>query len=304
MGVDRNASDDEIRRAFRRLAKELHPDINPDDKTAAERFKKVSLAYDIIGDAEKRKRYDRGEIDASGEPRHAFSGAGGPFGGAGGSPFGGFSGRRRSGAGPADDLGFGDIFSDLFGAARSGRADGFGIRGQDVRYTLEIDFLESVSGARKRVTLPDGAVLDLTVPEGVVDGQVLRLKGKGQTGMGSGTAGDALVEIKVRSHNDYARDGDNITFELPISLDEAILGAKIEVPTISGPVNLTIPKGTNSGRKFRLRGKGVHNTTTGATGDQIVTVKIILPDRIDDGLSYFISEWRQKHGYDPRKRSS
>ncbi|MGI9422062.1 MAG: DnaJ C-terminal domain-containing protein, partial [Hyphomicrobiaceae bacterium] len=266
------------------------------DEAASERFKKVSLAYDLLGDSEKRKRYDRGEIDASGEPRHAYSGAGGPF--------GGYSGRRRGGAGPADDLGFGDIFSDLFGAARNARTDSFGLRGQDVRYTLEIDFLESVSGARKRVTLPDGAVLDLNVPEGVVDGQVLRLKGKGQSGMGSGATGDALVEVKVRAHNDYARDEDNILLDLPISLDEAILGAKIEVQTIAGPVNLTVPKGTNSGRKFRLRGKGVRNTTTGSTGDQIVTVKIILPDRIDDGLSYFMSEWRQKHAYNPRKRSS
>lgn len=298
LGLSRQASDDDIRRSFRRLAKELHPDVNPGDEASAERFKKVSQAYDILGVSEKRRRYDRGEIDAAGEPRHAYTGAGGPF--------GGFAGRGR-GAGPADDLGFGDIFSDLFGAARGPRgrqSQSMNLRGQDVRYTLEIDFLEAATGARKRVTLPEGTVLDLTVPEGVVDGQVLRLKGKGQPGIGSGPAGDALVEIKVRAHIDYLRDGDDILLELPISLDEAVLGAKIEVPTISGPVNLTIPKGTSSGRKFRMRGKGVRNTTTGAVGDQIVSVKIILPERVDDSLAYFISEWRQSNGYDPRKRSS
>ena len=300
LGVSRGASDDDIRHAFRRLAKELHPDINPGDDAASERFKKVSLAYDILGDQEKRKRFDRGEIDASGEPRHAFTGAGGPF--------GGFGGARARGAGPADDLGFSDIFSDLFGGARGpgGRGGGsaFNLRGQDVRYTLEIDFLEATGGTRKRVTLSEGTVLDLTVPEGVIDGQVLRLKGKGQAGVGGGEHGDALVEIKVRAHPDYERDGDNVHYNLPISIDEAVLGAKIEVPTISGSVNLTIPKGTSSGRKFRLRGKGVHNTTTGATGDQIVTVTIVLPDRIDDSLSYFMSEWVQNNSYNPREQSS
>ena len=198
-------------------------------------------------------------------------------------------------------------FADLFGGARGGRgfqADPVNVRGRDVRYTLEIDFLEAARGTRKRVTLPEGAVLDLTVPEGVEDGQVLRLKGKGQPGIGDGAAGDAHVEIRVRAHNEYQREGVDILLEMPIGLDEAILGAKIEVPTISGPVNLTIPKGTSSGRKFRLRGKGVHNATAQVTGDQIVTVKIVLPDRIDDSLAYFISEWRQSNSYDPREKGS
>jgi DnaJ-class molecular chaperone len=299
LGVGRDATDDDIRKAFRRLAKELHPDINPDNQEAAERFKKVSQAYDILGDAEKRRKFDRGEIDASGEPRHAYTGAGG---------FGGFGGRRQGTAGPADDMGFGDIFSDLFGGARGGRGGGFSdainMRGQDVRYTLEIDFLEAAQGARKRVTLPDGTVLDLSVPEGVDDGRVLRLKGKGKPGVGGGGPGDAHVEIRVRPHPEYSRDGDNILLDLPIGIDEAILGAKIEVQTISGPVHLTIPKGTSSGRKFRLRGKGVRNTTTGAYGDQIVTVVIVLPDRIDESLAYFMSEWAQKNAYNPRQKAS
>ena len=168
-----------------------------------------------------------------------------------------------------------------------------------MRYTLEIDFLEAATGAKKRVTMPDGGVLDLTVPEGVSDGQTLRLKGKGSPGLRGSDAGDALVEIRVRPHPHFKRVDDDIAFDLPITIDEAVLGAKIEVPTVSGRVQLTIPKGTSSGRVFRLKGKGVRNTTSGHTGDQLVTVRIVLPDTIDDKLSYFMSEWRQSHRYDP-----
>jgi DnaJ-class molecular chaperone len=295
LGVPRDAPDEEIRSAYRKLAKQLHPDLNPVNKASAEeQFKKVSSAYDIVGDPVKRKQYDRGEIDANGEARRGFHRA--HAGGAG--PFGG---RARSGSG--EDFGFGDIFSDLFGGrARRGETDGpFAARGRDVRYTLEIDFLEAATGAKKRVTMPDGGVLDLTVPEGVSDGQVLRLKGKGSPGAGSSEAGDALVEIKVRPHPQFARTGDDIALELPITIDEAVLGAKIEVPTVSGRVQLTIPKGTSSGRVFRLKGKGVHNATAGRSGDQLVSVRIVLPEKIDDKLAYFLSEWRQTHRYDPRK---
>lgn len=299
LGVPKNASDEEIRRAFRKLAKELHPDLNPGDKAAVERFKKVSAAYELLGDPEKRKRYDRGEIDASGEPRHAYQRQGA----AGAGPFG-WRGARPGGPAPDfEDIGFSDIFSEIFGGARGARGTRFtGIRGSDVRYTLEIDFLEAVTGARKRVTMPEGGMLDLTVPEGVQDGQVLRLKGKGGPGFRGGEPGDALVEIKVRPHPQFKRVGDDISLDLPISIDEAILGAKIEVPTISGRVQLTIPKGTSSGRVFRLRGKGVRNVTAGTTGDQLVTVRIVLPEKIDDSLAYFMSEWRQRHAYNPRER--
>jgi DnaJ-class molecular chaperone len=299
LGVPRDAPDEEIRSAYRKLAKQLHPDLNPVNKgSAEERFKKVSSAYDIVGDPVKRKQYDRGEIDANGEARRGYqrthAGGAGPFGGRAG-------GGARPGAG--DDFGFGDIFSDLFGGARGrrGEAEGsFATRGRDVRYTLEIDFLEAATGAKKRVTMPDGGVLDLAVPEGVSDGQVLRLKGKGSPGAGS-EAGDALVEIKVRPHGQFTRVGDDVALELPITIDEAVLGAKIEVPTVSGRVQLTIPKGTSSGRVFRLKGKGVHNASAGRTGDQLVSVRIVLPEKIDDKLAYFLSEWRQSHRYDPRK---
>lgn len=310
LGVPRTASDGDIRKAFRKLAKELHPDARPDDPAAAERFKKISQAYDLLGDADKRAKFDRGEIDAAGEPRRpAYSGAAGGYGGA-------YAGPRRPSAGargraPGDDFSFGDIFDGIFGGTRGGaKAAGFGggfdanapYKGHDVRYTLDVDFIEAAIGAKKRVTLPDGAVLDITVPEGVTDGQVLRLRGKGGTGQRDAPAGDALIEMRVRNHPEFRRDGYDILATLPISIDEAVLGSKIEVETISGRVQLTIPKGTSAGRVFRLKGKGIRSTTTGQTGDHLVTVSIQLPETIDESLAYFMSEWRGRYPYNPRKR--
>lgn len=300
LGVSRDAGDEEIRRAFRRLAKELHPDLHPSDAAAAERFKRVSAAYDIIGDPPKRRQYDSGEIDATGEPRReyrrAYAGAG--QGQAGGS---GFAGD------------FGGIFEEMFNAARaqsdsrgpgsaSRSAHTFSRRGQDVRYTLEVDFLEAVSGVKKRVTLPEGGILDLTVPEGVANGQVLRLRGKGGSGLFGGEPGDALVEIKLRPHARFSREGLDIHSEVPITLDEAVLGGKIEVSTIGGRVQLTLPKGTASGRMFRLKGKGVRNPMSREVGDQIVTVRIVMPEEVDEELAYFFSMWKQKRSYDPGPR--
>lgn len=298
LGVARAASEDDIRKAYLKLVKELHPDVNP-SRTAEERFKKVTAAHEILGDQDKRRQFDRGEIDAAGEPRRysrpqAGAGARGPA-GAGGD-FG--------------DFGFSDVFSDIFGgfrgAAGAGARPGGGTyapRGRDVRYTLDVDFLEAVKGARKRVTLPEGGTLDLTVPEGVSDGQVLRLKGKGTAApRGGGEAGDALVEIRVKQHAQFKRQGLDVQLDLPITIDEAVLGAKVEVPTVDGRVQLTIPKGTSSGRVFRLKGKGVKNAATNTTGDQLVTVRIVLPETIDDELGYMISEWRQRHKYDPGRK--
>lgn len=289
LGVPKGASDEDIRRAFRKLAKELHPDIS---KGNEERFKKVSSAYEILGDPEKRRAYDRGEIDGRGEPRHAG--------------FRQYARGARAGAGaggPFDEFGFGDIFSDIFGGVgqRGGRPN-FVAKGHDVRYTLEVDFLEAASGATKRVTLPGGGTLDLNVPAGVTDGQVLRLKGKGQRGVGGAEPGDALIEIRVRPHAHFKREDDDIVVEVPITIDEAVLGAKVEVPTISGRVQLTIPKGTSSGRVFRLKGKGVKSAGRTEAGDQLVTVKIVLPETVDDTLAYFFSEWRQKNRYDPGRK--
>jgi DnaJ-class molecular chaperone len=298
LGVARGASDDEIRKAYLKLVKELHPDVNP-SRSAEERFKKVTAAHEIVGDTDKRRQFDRGEIDASGEPRRYSRAAG-----SGGRPGGG------GGTGDFGEFGFGDVFSDIFGGFRGAAGGGtrpggaqYAPRGRDVRYTLDVDFLEAVKGARKRVTLPEGGTLDLSVPEGVSDGQVLRLKGKGSASMrAGGEAGDALVEIRVKPHGQFKRQGLDVHLDLPITIDEAVLGAKVEVPTVDGRVQLSIPKGTSSGRIFRLKGKGVRNAATNTTGDQLVTVRIVLPETIDDELGYMISEWRQRHKYDPGRK--
>jgi DnaJ-class molecular chaperone len=294
LGVAKGASDEDIRRAFRKLAKELHPDLNPPNSAGTEeQFKKVSSAYEILSDPKKRGAFDRGEIDARGDPRRdGFRQY------ASGAARGARAGARAG----FEDVDVGDIFSDIFGGARygrSGRRGGFSVKGPDVRYTLELDFLEAVLGAKKRVTMPEGGVLDLSIPAGVSDGQVLRLKGKGAVGIGTTERGDALVEVRVRPHARFQRSDGDILLEVPITIDEAILGAKIEVPTIAGRVQLTLPKGTNSGRVFRLKGKGIKRAGRPEVGDQLVTVRIVLPDTIDDSLAYFFSEWRQKNRYDP-----
>jgi DnaJ-class molecular chaperone len=291
LGVKREASQEEIQKAYRKLAKKLHPDLNPGDKKAEEKFKEVSAAYGLLSDTDKRARFDRGEIDASGaeRPRQRYY-----------RDFAEGDGAHvyTSDAGFADMGGMDDILSGIFGE-RGRRGGAFRMRGGDVHYRLEVDFLDAINGANRRVTLPDGSVLDVTIPPGTRDGQVLRLRGKGRPGLDGGPPGDALVEIAMRPHGYFRREGDNIHLDLPVSLTEAVLGAKIKVPTPTGPVTMTVPKDSNAGTVLRLRGKGAARST-GGRGDEYVTLKVMLPEKHDPELTSFVSGWSNK-AYNPRR---
>jgi len=290
LGLKRDASDEEIRRAYRKLAKELHPDRNPGDDQAEERFKKVSKAYDILGDKEKRQAYDRGEIDEEGRERfqQGFGPGGhgqGGFGGARGFGDGFGGGRRgfryetRTGpGGPTDFGGFEDILNTVFGGGGRG---GFGFEGAsaasaDTRYEISLDFLDAVRGGKQRLTLADGNTVDVNIPAGIEDGQTLRLKGRGAGG------GDALLTVKVRPHPRFKRDGNDIHVDVEVPLAVAVTGGKVQVPTIDGDVALNVPAGTNSGRTLRLKGRGVRHAKTGERGDQYARVLITLPSDAED----------------------
>jgi DnaJ-class molecular chaperone len=301
LGVPRTASADELRRAFRKLAKQYHPDKNQGNKEAEERFKRVSAAFDLLGDEEKRKKFDAGEIDADG--RETFRGFGG---GAGGSPFGqggspfGQGGGFRGGGAQFEDVDLGDILGEMFGA-RSGRAGGFGgpQRGGDVRTKLEIDLEEAIAGAKRRIAFSDGRTLDITIPKGATDGQVLRLKGQGSPGRAG--PGDALIELAIRPHPVFKREGDNLVMDLPISVPDAVLGGKVEAPTPEGAVTLTVPPGSNSGSTLRLKGRGMTGPT-GRRGDLMARLVVTLPDRPDADLQKFAETWRTERPYSPRRR--
>jgi DnaJ-class molecular chaperone len=291
LGVAKTASADDIKKAYRKLVKQLHPDLHPGDAKAADRFKEVSAAYDIIGDETKRAKFDKGEIDASGaeRPEQRFYREYADRGGAR---------HYESQQGFADFGDYSDIFSDLFGAA--GRANANRpMRGRNVHYSLEVDFLTAATGGQQRITLPDGKQLGVTIPEGVADGQTIRLKGLGHPGRGDAPAGDALIEVHVRAHPAFERKGDDILSELPITIDEAILGGKVEAATISGRVNVTIPKGASSGQILRLKGKGVKGKA-GHHGDQLIKLKIVAPKTVDEELEKFMQTWRERHAYNPR----
>jgi len=294
LGVPRTASADELRRAFRKLAKQHHPDANPGDKTAEEKFKRVSAAFDLLGDEEKRKKFDAGEIDADG--RETFRGFGG-----GAHPFGQGGGFR--GGATFDEVDLGDILGEMFGAARGGRTGGFGgfsQRGGDVRAKLEIDLEDAIGGAKRRLGFSDGRNLDVTIPKGATDGQVLRLKGQGAPGRAG--PGDALIEISIRPHPIFKREGDNLVMDLPISAPDAVLGGKVEAPTPEGPVTLSIPPGSNSGSTLRLKGRGMTGPR-GGRGDLMARLIVTLPDRPDEELKAFAEKWRAERPYTPRRRS-
>ncbi|WP_417468906.1 DnaJ C-terminal domain-containing protein [Maricaulis sp.] len=290
LGVAKTATADEIRKAYRKLAKELHPDANPGNAAAEERFKKVSQAFKTLSDPKKRAEYDAGQRAGFG-PGAAGMGAGHGMGGGARGPFN-FRQTRQN------NRGFDDIFSDLFTdfGAQTREAPR---KGADVRQTLTIDFLAAASGGKHRVTLPGGRAVEVAVPSGAADGQVLRLRGQGEPSPMGGAPGDALIEIRIAEHRHFSRDGDDVRLELPVSLKEAVLGAKVRVPTIDGPVDLQVPAGSSSGSLLRLRGKGFASGK-GKRGDQIVKLVVALPPR-DEALRAFLETWAPAQAYDPRK---
>lgn len=283
LGVARGANADDIRKAYRRMAKELHPDVRPNDRASEERFKRATAAFNLLSDPQLKSRFDRGEIDADGNERATY---GSRAGGAGR----GYTSTSSNGSATMDSaFDLGDIFSDLFGSAASS-SRGFGkMRGRDIRLPVEIDFLEGVRGARKRVQLSDGRTLDVAIPPGVSEGQVLRLKSQGGPGVQGGPPGDALVELRIKPHAYFRREGEDIHIDLQISLVEAVEGAKIQVPTATGPVTLTIPEGANTGKVLRLKGKGVSEK-----GDQFVRLLVMLPDPPDEEMKRFLRKWGRR----------
>jgi DnaJ-class molecular chaperone len=288
LGVSRTATEADIKKAYRKLAKELHPDRNTDNPKAAEKFSQVTSAYDLLSDKDKRARFDRGEIDGDGNPAAPFG-----FGGGGGGPQGGF--RADFGGEQAGD--FSDLFEGLFGSrgrsgAGGGFAGGFGRRpqpkGANVAYRLTVPFTDAATLAPQRITLADGKTIDLKLPAGVESGTQMRLNGKGQPGPGGN--GDAIVTIEIQPHRFFTRDSDDIRIDLPISLSEAVLGASVRVPTADGAVMLTVPKGSSSGKTLRLKGRGFHKKG-GGRGDQLVTLMVDLPVD-DDALVEFVQGWK------------
>ena len=298
LGVARNATEKDIKSAYRKLAKELHPDRNKDNPRAAERFSEVTRAYDLLSDKDKRARFDRGEIDADGNPAMPFGmGAGGGYsrgyqGSAGGQH--GFSAQDFEGFGGAEGIDIGDIFDGLFnrggmGGARPGRRPPPPPRkGANVQYRLRVPFTDAATLKPQRITLADGKTIDLKLPAGVEDGTQMRLQGKGEPGPGG--AGDALVTIAIEPHAFFRRDGDDVRLDLPITLDEAVGGAKVKVPTVEGAVMLTIAPGSGSGKVLRLKGKGF-SRKGGGRGDQLVTLEIELPEDVSE-LARKLEGWR------------
>jgi len=277
LGVTQTASDSTIKKAYHKLAKELHPDLNPDDSVVSNRFKEVSAAYSLIGDPDNRKRYDNGEIGADGQEkaryRYNYTGRhGGPRGGFGSSQ--GFN---------AEDI-FGEFFSNMRGSG-----SGHQQMSSDRSYKITVEFLDAAKGCTHRITLPDGKMLDVQIPAGIEEGQQIRLRGQGDVGISG--AGDALVEINIKKHPQFRLEGTDIHMNLPVKLEDAVLGAKIEVPTIDGSVTMSVPKGANSGQVLRFKGKGIQPPKTKEPGNQYIRIQVMLPDPPDPELSTILEEW-------------
>lgn len=317
LGLDKSATDKDIRSAFKKMARKHHPDLHPDDAGAEGRFKDISAANDLLSDPEKRRRFDAGEIDASGaeRPRETFyrDFAEGRAG----------RGQTRSAHAAADgfsnDADLEELLARAFGGGMGGGGMGGGFRGggfggggagsraefrapgQDVTYALPVGFLDAANGAKRQITLPDGKTLNVTIPEGATDRQMLRLRGQGGPGFNGGPAGDAYVELHIEPHAFFERKDTDILVEVPVTLREAVLGARIEVPTISGPVTLSIPRGSNTGRKLRLRDKGVLDPKSKTRGHQYVTLKVVLPTGAEPELETFLEGWTPRNAETPRK---
>ncbi|MDY7522591.1 DnaJ C-terminal domain-containing protein [Sphingomonas sp. 10B4] len=301
LGVARTASEAEIKKAYRKLAKELHPDKNKDNPKASERFSTVTQAYDLLNDKDKRARFDRGEIDGDGNPAAPFG-----FGAGAGNP-GGFRPGPGGGGFQADGPDLSDIFENMFsgggGGGRGGFAGGFGgfgrreqPKGGNILYKLDVPFIDAVAAKPQRITLGDGKTIDLKIPAGLESGAQMRLAGKGQAGPGGN--GDGIVTITVLPHRFFERVGDDVRLDLPVSLVEAVLGASVRVPTAEGAVMLTVPKGSTSGKTLRLRGRGFHRKD-GTRGDQLVTLMIDLPAD-DAALIAFAEGWKDESARNPR----
>jgi DnaJ-class molecular chaperone len=310
LGVQRGASAAAIKSAYRKLAKKHHPDNNKNDPKSAARFAEINSANEIIGDEDKRKQFDRGEIDAEGKPRFQGFPGGDPRGRAGPGGFESYSFRTGGGPGGAGAGGFEDILNSMFGGAaarggaRAGRATPFEFEtggiglDLDLNVAMTVTLEEAVKGGEKRVRLPTGKELNVKIPAGVVAGQQIRLKGQGETAAGH-PPGDLLITVNIAPHPFFKIDGSDLRLDLPITLYEAVLGGKVRVPTLTSAVELSVPKNTSSGRTFRLKGKGMPNKT-GAAGDLYVTTRIILPDGNDAELEALMQKWRDQHPYNPR----
>ena len=287
LGIARDATPEAIKSAYRKLARQHHPDLNPGKPEAEAKFKAVSAAHDLLSDPERRGRFDRGEIDAEGQEQRPAG-----YGGGYRQHADAAQGERYAEAG-----GFEDIFADMFEAR--GRAASGPRRGRDGNYRLAVPFRSAVLGATERLTLPDGQVLDVKIPPGVVTGQVLRLRGQGGAGRNGGPAGDALIELEVADHPLYRREGMDLRMELPVSLAEAVLGAAVEVPTPSGTLRVTLPAGSDTGRQIRLRGKGVAAAGSRPAGDLFLTLRVVI-GKPDAALETFLRSWTPEHPHDPR----
>lgn len=301
LGVAKTATDDEIKKAYRALARELHPDLNPGDKKAEERFKDISAAYDFLSDTTRRSQYDSGEIDATGAPRRTRSSSWRP-GTGGGTDWGsaGSAWGSRSGFSFGDDAD--DILAEMMRRKAQGRARSDSHRGGEVRHSLTVSFTDAAQGVTKRVTLITGRTVEVKIPSGATDGQTLRLKGQGQpAGPTAAIVPDAFIDLHVESHPYFVRRELDILIDLPISVQEAVLGGKVTVPTIDGKVTLSIPPDSNGGSVLRLKGKGIAGSD-GTRGDQLVTLRVVLPEN-DAEFKKLVEKWGARNGYDPRAKA-